>query len=138
VELRAAFLAEYFRVDTDTGNFTVAGGFTSLTADVFPAALKEMGFLVIVVDGDGGEPDPGLRINIRVKGVEPLLASNTFPLKNFPEAKPDAPVTQNLRVALNELVLPGPGTYYFDIHLGERLVQSLRLIAALAKPEEQP
>ena len=125
-------MAEYFNVDTATGNFTVAGGFTGASADEFPAKLREDGHLILVIDGVGPEPDPGIRVSIRLDGVEEPLASNDIPLRPYsPEPAPGSPTTHNLRVALKDLVFPSPGVYFFDVYLGERLAHSLRFVAQL-------
>ncbi|GEM_PF-4389260 len=131
MELRAVFLAEYFDVD-HAGKFFVGGGFSQVTADEFPAALGADSKLIVVIDADHGEPDPGLTIEIRARGVETPLASNDFPISGIdaPAPKKGSAATHAIRVSLNQVVLPSQGHYYFDVHLGGQLKQSLRLVAS--------
>jgi hypothetical protein len=104
----------------DDGRMDMVGVFHELYAPGFPAMQDEM-VLATVLEWNAGENGrQGFRIDLLDPTQTPVLTiSGETDVLPSPTS---APPRSRLVMPLKEIVFPAPGTYLFQLHLGEAVI----------------
>ena len=107
-------LADYFALD-DSGKFNVIGGFGQVSSATYPARIGDR-VLALVLERGLDQSVSEDSIHVVVHGGLPgsTLSEMDVLLPEAWTASSDE-AELSVRVALEGLVLPTPGTYFFDI-----------------------
>ena len=130
--VQAMLLADFVYMDRDSGKKVIAGTFSHLRAEAFPAVFPRTTWAFIAITEIYGEAEftlqyRDLQTNAVLLECPPIKISGANPLAVI-----------ELGVEVPNLPMPHPGAYSFDLMREDEMFHSLRVTVSQLTQEPSP